>query len=83
MAKQAAARRINGVVGNNGSITPSTPRAIESQPALINRILIVWCFISFALLQEIITGGSAGLYLSLHEFCTITFVCGLSYNKLF
>lgn len=55
MAKQAAARRINGVVGSNGSITPSTPRAIESQPVLINRILMVWCFIRFALLQEIIT----------------------------
>ena len=47
MAKQAAARRINGVVGSSGSITPSTPRAIERQPTLINRVLMVWCFINF------------------------------------
>jgi len=55
LAKHAAARRINGVVGSSGSITPSAPRAIERQPVLINRILIVWCFISFTLLQVIIT----------------------------
>ena len=57
------------MVGSSGSITPSMPRAIERQPTLINRILMVWFFISFILQQVIITERWCWPNLSLSFHC--------------
>ena len=42
LAKQAAARRTNGTVGNKGSTIPKAPRPSETKPVVRNSGLIIF-----------------------------------------